>query len=150
MEIFKYMRERAKEGMDYVHSIDYFLKKMIDPGEDYPADEKPMLKIDDFKQIFQIAKFDVLTAESDYTLDMLLFLRILKNTAYFIIDDESVSNLWNLSNSILNEFVADTKAELSARVTIALEVFSSLSKYLSDPASVTLSSALVLRLLATS
>lgn len=52
MEIFKYMRERANEGMDYVHSIDYFLKKMIDPGEDYPADEKPMLKIDDFKQIF--------------------------------------------------------------------------------------------------
>lgn len=92
----------------------------------------------------------MLTAESDYTLDMLLFLRILKNTAYFIIDDESVSSLWNLSNSILNEFVADTKAELSARVTIALEVFSSLSKYLSDPASVTLSSALVLRLLATS
>jgi len=39
MEIFKYMRERAKESMDYVHSIDYFLKKMIDPGEDYPADE---------------------------------------------------------------------------------------------------------------
>jgi len=93
-----------------------------------------MLKIDDFKQIFQIAKLDVLSAESDYTLDMLLFLRILKNTAYFIIDDESVSNLWNLSNSILNEFVADTKAELSGRVTIALEVFSSLSKYLSDPA----------------
>jgi hypothetical protein len=54
---------------------------MIDPGEDYPSDEKPMLKIDDFKQIFQIAKFDVLTAESEYTLDMLLFLRILKNTA---------------------------------------------------------------------
>jgi hypothetical protein len=123
---------------------------MIDPGEEYPADEKPMLKIDDFKQIFQIAKFDVLTAESEYTLDMLLFLRILKNTAYFIIDDESVSSLWNLSNSILNEFVADAKAELSPRVTIALEVFSSLSKYLSDPASVVLSSALVLRILATS
>ena len=123
---------------------------MIDPGEEYPADEKPMLKIDDFKQIFQIAKFDVLTAESEYTLDMLLFLRILKNTAYFIIDDESVSSLWNLSNSILNEFVADAKAELSPRVTIALEVFSSLSKYLSDPGSVILSSALVLRILATS
>lgn len=150
MEIFKYMRERAKEGMDYVHSIDHFLKKMIDPGEGYPADEKPVLKIDDFKQIFQISKFDVLTAESEYTLDMLLFLRILKNTAYFIIDDESVSKLWNMSNSILNEFVADTKAGLSPRVTIALEVFSSLSKYLSDPASVALSSALVLRLLATS
>jgi hypothetical protein len=38
---------------------------MIDPGKDYPADEKPMLKIDDFKQIFHIAKFGLLTAESD-------------------------------------------------------------------------------------
>ena len=42
--------------MDYIHSIDHFIKKMIDPGEDYPPEEKPLLKIDDFKQIFKMAK----------------------------------------------------------------------------------------------
>jgi hypothetical protein len=35
LDIFSYMRERARFSMDYIHSIDSFLKKLIDPGEEY-------------------------------------------------------------------------------------------------------------------
>jgi hypothetical protein len=80
--------------MDYIHSIDHFIKKMIDPGEDYPPEEKPLLKIDDFKQIFKMAKINTLTAENEYSLDTLLFLRVLRNTAYFIMDEDEISLLW--------------------------------------------------------
>lgn len=40
--------------MDYVHSFENFLKKMIDPGEEFPAEEKPILKVDNFKEIFNM------------------------------------------------------------------------------------------------
>ena len=121
------MSEKASSSMDYIHSIDYFLKKMIDPGEEFPADEKPVIKIDDFKTVFNLAQIEVFASESEYTNDMLLFLRILKNTAYYIIDEEIVSKLWKQSNQILNDFVADSKGEISPKVTIALEVFQSVS-----------------------
>jgi hypothetical protein len=29
-----------------VYSIEYIIKKMIDPGEEFPVEEKPVLKID--------------------------------------------------------------------------------------------------------
>lgn len=48
------MRERASENMDYVYTIEFLMKKMIDPGEDFPADEKPVLKISEFKDIFYV------------------------------------------------------------------------------------------------
>ncbi len=32
--------------------MEYLLKKMIDPGEDFPAEEKPILRVDEFKFVF--------------------------------------------------------------------------------------------------
>ena len=51
-EIFKYMGSKAKESSDYGYSLEYFIKKMVDPGEDYSPAEKPVIKVDDFKWIF--------------------------------------------------------------------------------------------------
>jgi hypothetical protein len=132
MEIISYMREEARENMDYIYSIDYFLKKMIDPGEDYPPEEKPLLKIDDFKQVFKIVRIDILESENEYSLEALLFLRVLRNTAYFIMDEEVVSNIWKQSKQILTNFVSESKSALKPRVTIALEIFQSLSQFLGD------------------
>ncbi len=42
--------------MDYVHSFENYIKKMIDPGEEFPSEEKPVLKVDDFKKIFSLVK----------------------------------------------------------------------------------------------
>ena len=49
LDIIKFMGEQAKSLTDYVYTLEYFVKKMIDPGEDFPADEKPVLKVDEFK-----------------------------------------------------------------------------------------------------
>ena len=37
--IIGYISDHAKESMDFVYSLEYLIKKLIDPGEDYPADE---------------------------------------------------------------------------------------------------------------
>jgi hypothetical protein len=88
--------------MDYVHSFESFLKKMIDPGEDYPADEKPVLRIDDFKNIFSLVRSDNITDNVSYSNKTLLFLKVLKSLAYYIIDEETVSSLFKASLSKLN------------------------------------------------
>lgn len=48
------MQEQSLKNVDYVYSIESFIARLIDPGEDFPVEEKPVLKIDDFKTIFQI------------------------------------------------------------------------------------------------
>ena len=35
-----------------MHTLDYVVAKMSDPGEDFPSEFKPVLKVDEFKEIF--------------------------------------------------------------------------------------------------
>lgn len=48
----KFMGKKGTVNTEYGYSLEYLIKKMIDPGEDFPVEEKPVLKIDDFKEIF--------------------------------------------------------------------------------------------------
>lgn len=34
------------------HSMQYLAKTMVDPGENYTADQKPVISVDDFKKIY--------------------------------------------------------------------------------------------------
>ena len=36
----------------YQLTLEYFIQKMVDPGEEFAQDMKPVLRIDDFKEIF--------------------------------------------------------------------------------------------------
>ena len=45
---------RAQESQSYMYTLEYLIEKLIDPGEDYPMDMKPVIKTDDFKKIFDI------------------------------------------------------------------------------------------------
>ena len=38
--------------MSYMHTLEFVVGKMSDPGEDFPPEFKPVLKIDEFKRIF--------------------------------------------------------------------------------------------------
>ena len=58
VQVIAYMAEKAVKNLDYVYSIEQLVQKMIDPGEDFPVEEKPVLKIDDFKSIFAIINKD--------------------------------------------------------------------------------------------
>ncbi len=87
VSVVTYMAEKAKSYIDYVYSIEAFVKKMVDPGEDYPADEKPVLKIDDFKCLFKLTNQAHI---DDYNNKTLLFLAVLRVIAYYIIDETEV------------------------------------------------------------
>ena len=104
--IIGYISDHAKESMDFVYSLEYLIKKLIDPGEDYPADEKPVLIVDEFKHIFSLVssgKMNTLlkNLDSTYNNEVFAFLKILKQTAYFIIDEVKVVELFKESYQIL-------------------------------------------------
>lgn len=42
-----------------MYTLEFLLKKMIDPGEDYSSDEKPVLKVDHFSQIYQLVSSEI-------------------------------------------------------------------------------------------
>jgi hypothetical protein len=46
------MADKAQDNGSYLYTLEYLVKKMIDPGEEFSNEEKPVLKIDDFKEIF--------------------------------------------------------------------------------------------------
>lgn len=88
LDIVQYMSNQAQTKADYIYSLEQFIKKMIDPGEDFPVEEKPVLKIDDFKTIYR-----TVSTQSDmkeYSNKVLLQMRILRQVAYFIIDEPLV------------------------------------------------------------
>lgn len=93
IQIMGYMHKQAKFYSDYVYSIEHFIKKMIDPGEDFPPEEKPVLKIEDFKTIFRIVNEDFpkkIFGSAEvvaYSNEALCFLSVLRATAYYIIDE---------------------------------------------------------------
>ena len=61
LDIIENIIERCKEGnLSYVYTLEYLLKKMIDPGEEFGSDEKPVLKIDEFKQVFNMVSEEII------------------------------------------------------------------------------------------
>lgn len=124
LSILGYMASQAT--LDYAYSIEAFVKKLVDPGEDFPVEEKPVLRIDDFKSIFKLVR----TGTGDaYTNETLLFLSILRDIAYYILDEPEVQGLYSKSVQRLNAFVEGVDGA-STQVGISLEVFQALNKYL--------------------
>lgn len=53
------MAHRVNQGaLGYDHTLEYVVQKMSDPGEDFPAEFKPVLKVDEFKEIFNLVCAD--------------------------------------------------------------------------------------------
>lgn len=86
------MIEKVQSNPEYMYTIEYLLKKMIDPGEDFSAEEKPVLKIDDFKDIYksvtgEIADSLILKNEVEINVQLELFTKVLRLLAYYIMDE---------------------------------------------------------------
>jgi len=43
---------KSESSQSYLLTLEYFVKKMVDPGEDFPPELKPAIKVNDFEQIF--------------------------------------------------------------------------------------------------
>jgi hypothetical protein len=109
-------------GKGYVHSLEQFVQKMVDPGEDYPVEEKPVLKIEDFTQILNIVQISSVPHDIDYSLQVQIFLRVFRQIAYYVLDDPLVSDLFNQSTNILKTFISDG-GQSTEKVSIALEIY---------------------------
>lgn len=99
INIVKFMVDKLPHNPEYLYTVEYFLKKMIDPGEDYAAEDKPVLKIDDFKTIYKYVKggiADSLLEDNDLevTIQMELFTKVLRLLAYYIMDEQTISGLF--------------------------------------------------------
>lgn len=46
-------RACSENDVGQIRTLEYLIQVLVDPGEDFPADEKPVVRIDDFKQIFR-------------------------------------------------------------------------------------------------
>jgi len=130
LSILKYMA--SKSTLDYAYSIEAFIKKLVDPGEDFPVEEKPVLRIDDFKSIFNLVR----AGTESYSNETLLFLSVLRVTAYYILDEPEVQALYSRSVQTLHKFV-DGAEGATARVAISLEIFQALHQYLGGAEGVT-------------
>lgn len=102
MSILKHMIDQVHSQPNYIFTIEYFIKKLIDPGEDFSSDQKPVLKIDDFKNLFRIIGKDTVQAldsknEIEYTIELQLFTKVLKLIAYYILDESTIEKQFKSS-----------------------------------------------------
>lgn len=84
-------------------------RTMVDPGEQYASDQKPVLRVDDFKQIYleTVAFCAEEATNSNFgkqvsaeRLQQLVLM--LDSIGYYILDETSVQNLFKLVNQNLN------------------------------------------------
>jgi hypothetical protein len=107
------------------------LDKLVNPGDEYGFDE-PLLKVDDYVQIFEILskdKANELIAKNFKAVshdDLKMLSVVLKATAYFINDLPEVIGLDKLAKKILSiELLVKTESLLE--VTYAMSIYLSLA-----------------------
>ena len=84
--------------------MEYFIAKMVDPGEEFPVDMKPVLKTDEFKDIFNkvskpvaerlISTNFALIADDVQIKEIEILVRLLSQISYFILDEPILSQLF--------------------------------------------------------
>ena len=96
-----------------MHTLDYVVAKMSDPGEDFPSEFKPVLKVDEFKEIFnrvasatcnQLIKSNFLIA---YTASIDILVKTLKQTAYYVLDEPVVLELYHMTKTNLKRILSE-------------------------------------------
>jgi hypothetical protein len=100
IELCKELSDRAIKAQDKAASLsnlltlEFFISKLVDPGEEYPMELKPVLKIDEFQQVFQLISKDAckelietnFASKTIESQEILVLNKLLHNTAYYIIE----------------------------------------------------------------
>lgn len=86
---------------------------MSDPGDDFPPEFKPVLKIDEFKEIFTrvcsttCTKLLQTNFGVDYSPAVDIAIKILKQTAYYLLDEPVVVDLYKLAKVNITKLMGD-------------------------------------------
>lgn len=109
----------AEAAISYEHTLEFLVSKMSDPGEDFPAEFKPVLKVDEFKHIFKQVCAGTCEAllkgnfKADVNLSSVdIAIKILKQTAYYLLDEDLIMNLYKLCKSNLQALTDTSSAPL--------------------------------------
>lgn len=94
--------ERALTSHSYKLTLEYFVAKMVDPGEDFDADTKPVLRVDDFAEVFNRTSRSTAEAllatnfagEEISTEAIEILEKLLTQTSYFICDEQILHQLF--------------------------------------------------------
>lgn len=126
VEVFEYLCAKG-----HLHTMDLLAKTMVDPGEQYPSDLKPVLKIADFKEVFNLTAkecaqtlIDTNFSSSQPKQEFLVIL--LQTIGYYLLDEASVSTLFKLVRSNLKQ----TELTLLPQCKTQLEIYMALEKWL--------------------
>lgn len=90
-----------------MHTLEFFVQKMRDPGEDFPEEFKPVLKVDEFKDIFNRVCAETcgqmlatnFSGQNSFALDIAI--KILKQTSYYLLDEPLIVDLYKTAKANL-------------------------------------------------
>lgn len=125
---------RISDGSDScLSTLGELLAWLVDPGEQYGLDE-PLLKVEDFKKIFEILSKDQARELLDCNFatftatNLRLLSLVLQHTAYFILDEPEVMALAKLVKKNLH-IDKLTKSESMRQVTYCMSLYLCLYKH---------------------
>ena len=132
IQIIKNCKESiTKENDTALITLQKLLNKLVNPGDDYGFDE-PLLKIEDYEQIFEILskKTAIELNAKNYSVlshvDLKMLSVVLKATAYYINDLPEVIALDKMAKKILSiELLVKTESLLE--VTYAMSIYLALA-----------------------
>jgi hypothetical protein len=108
IRLIEFFKEKITDVNDScLSTLEDLIQKLVDPGEDFGFDE-PLLKVDDFKQIFTILSKEKANEflKKNYAAvsnaDIKLMSSLFKYTAYYILDEPEVSGLMKLAKRNLH------------------------------------------------
>ena len=104
---------RALTSHSHKLTLEYFVAKMVDPGEDFEADLKPVLRVDDFAEVFnRVCKSTVeqlLATEFGGNVDgqaVEILEKLLAQISYFICDEQLLHQLFSKVKANLTQWLA--------------------------------------------
>jgi len=133
--------QNMEATLSYMHTLEFLVSKMSDPGEDFPPEFKPVLKIDEFKEIFNqvcspicldLVQTNFNPTQSLTTVDIAI--KILKQTAYYLLDVPLVIDMYRIAKANISA-IAGQAGQLPRLLKQQAQVYIYLSKYLESEGS---------------
>ena len=105
MELIQDFKVKITEQNDScLSTLEGMIEKLVNPGEDFGSE--PLLKVDDFKQIFYILSKDkalaLLEKKEVSKTDIKLMCSIFNQAAYYILDEPNVGALMKYAKKNLH------------------------------------------------
>jgi hypothetical protein len=124
----------TEENNSCLITLENLIQKMVSPGEEFGFGEEPLLKVDDFKSIFEILSKQKVQELLDKNYDSVsqtdvkLMSTLFNQAAYYILDEPEILNLSKFAKRNLHVDII-TKSENMQELCYNLNIYMSLFKH---------------------